>query len=147
MSAITIAQSSKRTTVEAAALLSARLRQKISELVALELNWDGEHARPVNPKVLADVIESLKLLSQQEDGFREPFLAPTFDGFVQMEWREKNRSLDIEAVAVGWSAVGTEIGPNGQRQYHTSEFKRNDSAQLIKFYQWLMGNESIWPLP
>ena len=147
MSTRTIAQSVKRTTVESAASLPAQLRQKINELVALESNWDGEHAQPVNPHVLADVVETLKRLSQRTANFREPFLAPTFDGFVQMEWREKNRSLDIEAVGMGWSAVGTEVGPDSQRQYHTAEFERNDFAQLIKFYSWLCGDELIWPMP
>ena len=146
MSAATIAKSAKRTDAETAASLSAQLRQKINELLTLEPNWDGENAKPVNPQVVADVVETLKRLCQQTDKFREPFLAPTFDGFVQMEWREKTRSLDIEAVNKGWSAVGTEIGPDGRRHYHTAEFARNDFARLTKFYQWLSGKEWIWPL-
>jgi hypothetical protein len=146
MSATTIAQSVKSATVASAASLSAQLRQKINELVALKPDWDGEHAQPVNPHVLSDVVEILSRLSKQTDDFHEPFLAPTFDGFVQMEWREKTRSLDIEAVDKGWSAVGTEIGPDGQRQYHTTEFERNDLARLVKCYKWLSGGELIWPL-
>jgi hypothetical protein len=135
-----------RTSVEAAASLSARLRQKINELFTLESNWDGENAQPVKPHVLADVVETLKRLNQQTDKFHEPFLAPTFDGFVQMEWRENKRSLDIEAVDKGWSAVGTEIGPDGQRRYHTAEFERRDFGQLMNCYRWFSDNESIWPL-
>lgn len=146
MSEITIAESVKRTAVETAASLSAQLRQKINALVALESNWDGEQAKSVKPHVLADVVETLRQLSQRTDKFCEPFLAPTFDGFVQMEWRENNRSLDIEAVDKGWSAVGTEIGPDGQRHYHIGEFERNDFAQLMNCYKWFSGNESIWPL-
>jgi hypothetical protein len=146
MASTTIAQTVRRTTVEKAASLSARLRQKINELSALESNWDEEHAQPVQLHVLADVIEILKLLNQQTDKFCEPFLAPTFDGFVQMEWRESKRSLDIEAVQKGWSAVGTEIASDGQRHYHTAEFARNDFMRLMKCYRWFCGNESIWPL-
>jgi len=141
------AQSVKRTTVERAASLAAQLRQKINELLALESNWDVEHAQPVNPHVLVDVVETLKRLSRQTANFREPYLAPTFEGFVQMEWREKNRSLDLEAVDTGWSAVGTEIGPDTQRQYHTAEFERNDFAQLMKCYAWLCSDQLIWPSP
>jgi hypothetical protein len=147
MSATTLAQSVKRTTVETAASLPAQLRQKVSELLDLKPNWDGEHAQAVKPHVLADVVETLKRLGQQTEEFREPFLAPTFDGSVQMEWREKNRSLDMEAVDAGWSAVGTEIGLDGQRQYHTAEFKRNDFARITKIYQWLTDNDLVWPLP
>jgi hypothetical protein len=146
MSATTIAQSVKRTTVARAASLSAQLRQKINELLALEPNWDGENAKPVKPHVLADVVETLRRLSRQTDGFHEPFLAPTFDGFVQMEWRESKRSLDIEAVDKGWSAVGTEIGPDGQRHYHTAEFEQNDFARLMNCYKWFSGAELVWPL-
>jgi hypothetical protein len=147
MSEITLAESVRRIAVETAASLSDQLRQKINELVSLEPNWDGENAKPVQPRVLADVVETLKRLSQQTAHFREPFLAPTFDGFVQLEGREKNRSLDLEAVNTGWSAVGTELGPDGQRLYHTLEFERNDFAKIIKCYAWLCGNELIWPLP
>jgi hypothetical protein len=147
MSAATIAESAKRTTVETAAALPASLRLKIHELAALEPGWDGERAQPVKTQVLADVVETLKRLSRQTDHFREPFLAPTFDGFVQMEWREDKRSLDIEAVDTGWSAVGTEMGPEGRRQYHTAEFERNNFARLKKFYQWLSGSASLWPSP
>lgn len=145
MSPPTIAESVQRTVVETAASLSIQLRQKINELAALESNWDGEQAKPVKPHVLADVVETLKRLGQQTDVFREPFLAPTFDGFVQMEWREDKRCLDIEAVETGWSAVGTMIGSDGQRVYFTAEFERNDFAQVVNFYQWLYGSELIWP--
>jgi hypothetical protein len=146
MPATTIAQSLKSATVETAAPLSVQLCQKINELVALKPNWDGEQAQAVNPHVIEDVVETLKRLSKQTVDLHEPFLAPTFDGFVQMEWREKTRSLDVEAVEKGWSAVGTEIGPDGQRQYHTAEFERNDFARLVKCYKWLSGGELIWPL-
>jgi hypothetical protein len=146
MSDITIAESVKRTVVETAASFSVQLRQKINGLLALESNWDGEQAKPVNPHVLSDVVETLKQLSQQTDKFHEPFLAPTFDGFVQMEWRENKRSLDIEAVDQGWSAVATEIGPDGQRHYHLAEFERHDFAHLLNCYKWFSGHESIWPL-
>jgi hypothetical protein len=145
MSDITIAESVTRTTVQTAASLSSQLRQNINELISLQPNWDGEHAQPVKPHVLAEVAETLKRVSQQTDKFREPFLAPTFDGFVQMEWREKTRSLDVEAVEMGWSAVGTEIGPDSQRLYHVAEFERNDFAQLMKCYKWFAGDEVIWP--
>jgi hypothetical protein len=143
---LTISESVERATVEGAASLSALLRQKINELLALESNWDGENAKPVKPHVLADMVETLRRLAQQMHDFVEPFLAPTFDGFVQMEWRENKRSLDIEAVDKGWSAVGTEIGPDGERHYHTAEFGRNDFVRLMNCYNWFSGKELIWPL-
>ena len=142
---IGIAESLKGIAVESAKSLSARLDEKINELANLQPNWDGEGAKPVKPHVLADVVETLKRLSRQTVVFHEPFLVPTFDGYLQIEWRKGKRFLDIEAIDKGWSAVGTQIGSRGGRDYFTAEFERNDFAQVLKFYQWLFGDELIWP--
>jgi hypothetical protein len=140
-----IAESLKGLAVNASSSLSPHLRQRISELAALESNWDGEGAKPVKPHVLADAVETLKRLSLLGAAFREPFIAPMFDGFVQLEWHSDKRSLDIEAVDKGWSAVGTLIGAGGNRHYYTGEFERNDFARIANFYQWILGEELIWP--
>ncbi len=140
-----IAESVKEIAFDSSSALSAQLRHRVGELANLKANWDGEGARPVKPHVLADAVETLKRLSLQTSVFREPFLAPTFDGFVQIEWHEEQRRLDLEAVEKGWSAVGTMVGSEDQRHYYTAEFERNDIAQLVKFYQWLLGDELIWP--
>jgi hypothetical protein len=145
ISDLSIAEAVERRTVEAAASLPVQLRDRISELAALEPNWDGEGAKAVKPHVLADVVETLKRLSQRTDEFREPFLAPTFDGFVQMEWREGARDLEIEATEKGWSAVGIMLNRNSERYYYTAELARNDFAQLLRFYQWFSADELIWP--
>ena len=142
---IGIAESLKGIAVESAKSLSARLDEKINVLANLQPNWDGEGAKPVKPHVLADVVETLRRLSRQTDVFHEPFLVPTFDGYLQIEWRKGKRFLDIETVDKGWSAVGTLIGSRGSRHYFTAEFERNDFAQVLKFYQWLFGDELIWP--
>jgi hypothetical protein len=134
-------------TKETAASLPLGLRQKIKELAALEPNWDGEGAKPVKTHVLADMTEMLRRLHQEKPAFQEPFLAPTFDGFVQIEWSGARRSLDVEAVESGWSAVGTVISPDGERLYETGEFEFNDFARLGQCYEWLCGNEMLWPLP
>ena len=125
--------------------LSPSLRQRIAELSGLKPNWDGERAKVIKPHVLADVIETLKRFAQGTDCFREPFLAPTFDGFVQMEWHDKKRSLEIEAVNQGWSCAGAMIGNDGNRHYFTAECERSDFQRLEKFYEWFVGAELIWP--
>jgi hypothetical protein len=140
-----IADSLKELAVAASSSLSPRLRQRITELACLETNWDGEGAKPVKPHVLADAVETLRRLSLLGAAFQEPFVAPTFDGFVQLEWHNDKRSLDIEAVDKGWSAVGTLIGAGGNRHYYTAEFERNDFTRIANFYQWISGDESIWP--
>jgi len=127
------------------AYLSPSLRQRIAELSALEPNWDGERAKAIKSHVLADVTEVLTRFSHRSDAFREPFLVPTFDGFAQMEWHDKKRSLEIEAVAQGWSLVGTAIGSDGERNYYTAECERSDFQTLETAYDWFVGVELIWP--
>jgi hypothetical protein len=125
--------------------LSPSLRQRIAELSRLKPNWDGENAKVVKLHVLADVIETLKRFARRMNGFREPFLAPTFDGLVQMEWHDEKRSLEIEAVDEGWSLAAAMIGNNGQRLYFTAGCERSDFQRLEKFYEWFLGNELIGP--
>ena len=92
----------------------------------------------IKPHVLADVVEALKRLALRAGDFREPFLAPTFDGFVQMEWHDKKRSLEVEAVDQGWSLVGIVGGDDGMQRYLTAECERSDFGKLESFYKWFI---------
>jgi hypothetical protein len=140
-----IADSVNRIVIGRSAVLSPSLRQRIGELSDLEPSWDGETAKPVKAPVLGDIVEFLRRLVQQTSAFREPFVTPTFDGFVQIEWHDKKRSLEIEAVGQGWSVVGSSTDKNGNRLYFDAECERSNFEQLGKFYEWFVGNELIWP--
>ena len=140
-----IADSVNQIAVVRSATLPSALRQRIAELSALNPNWDDAGARAVKSYVLADVVEALKRFAQRTSDFREPFLAPTFDGFVQMEWHDKKRSLEIEAIEQGWSAIGTMVGNDGKRHYFTIECERSNFERLEKFYEWFVGIELLWP--
>lgn len=131
--------------VDRSATLSPSLRQRVADLSKLARNWDGEGAKAIKSYVLADVIEALKRFALQPIAFREPFLAPTFDGFIQMEWHDKKRSLEIEAINQGWSLVGVMTSNDGSRHYFTAECERSDFQKLEKFYEWFAGAELIWP--
>jgi hypothetical protein len=144
---ISIAESVDQIVMGRAAEFSPTLRQRITELLNLKPNWDGEGAKGIKVHVLADVIEGLKRIAGGLDYFREPFLAPTFDGFVQMEWHSERRSLEIEAVDQGWSYVGTVITNDTKRWYLTAVGERSDFQKLKKYYEWYEGSELIWPLP
>ncbi len=137
--------STRRLAVTASASLSHNLEKRIKSLADLRFNWDGEGAEPVKPHILADAVETLKRLGQQNPAFREPFIVPTYSGFLQMEWHHQNRSLELEATEEGWSAVGSLVGVTGEPQYFTVEFDRNNIAQIEKLYQWLSGYH-LWPL-
>ncbi|MEO6181977.1 MAG: hypothetical protein ABIP71_02495 [Verrucomicrobiota bacterium] len=140
-----ISESVNRIMVGRSAALSPSLRKRIGELSDLKPSWDGETAKSVKAPVLGDVVEVLRRLTQCTKNFREPFLAPTFDGFVQIEWHIQKRSLEIEAVSQGWSVVGSMIVADGKRLYFPAECERSDFEQLEKFYEWFAGNELLWP--
>ena len=125
--------------------LSSSLRQRIRELHDLKVNWDGEGAKPVKPIVLANLIEVLKGFLQYPRPFREPFLVPTFEGFVQIEWHDARRSLEIEAVDQGWSLHGTLNGREGNHPFFTGECEWSDIDSLLTFYKWFLGEELLWP--
>lgn len=147
INSVGIADTVKELAIGSSVSLSPQLHLRIKELSELNANWDGEGAKTVKPHVLADVVETLKRLVQRTNNFRDPFLAPSFDGFVQIEWHDKKRSLEIEAVNQGWSVAGTMIGADGKRLYFTASCERSDFGQLQKFYEWFLGNEFIWPSP
>ena len=140
-----IADSVNRIMIGRSATLSPSLRQRVGELSDLEQNWDGEAAKPVKAPVLGDTVEFLRRLFQQTSILREPFLVPTFDGLIQIEWHDKKRSLEIEAVSMGWSVVGSLTNKDNHRLYFEAECERSDFEQLTKFYEWFVGNELIWP--
>ncbi len=125
--------------------LSAQLREKVSRLAQLPENWDGEGARQIKWHILANVVGTLIRLRQGPHQFHEPFVAPTFDGFIQLDWHGDKRSLEVQATDSGWEAVGTSVGADNARQYYTAEFDRNEFGQIKKLYQWFLGDELIWP--
>ncbi|HSU54783.1 MAG TPA: hypothetical protein VLT36_12045, partial [Candidatus Dormibacteraeota bacterium] len=127
------------------ASVSPTLEGRIKSLAALPFDWDGEGAKPVKPRILAHAVETLKRLSQQSRDFREPFIVPTYNGFLQMEWHHQNRSLELEAAEDGWSAVGSLVGATGERQYFTAELEPGNFPQVEKLYDWLSGYD-LWPL-
>lgn len=126
------------------ASLSASLAKSIKEFSELPEGWDGGRAKPIKMDVLNDVVQFLKWLAQQP-GYCEPFVVPTFDGLVQMEWHSEKKSLEIEAVEEGWAVGGTLLRSNGQREYYDADCGRRDFEKLKSFYDWFSGEEPIWP--
>ncbi len=126
---------------------SAKLCQRLGELLNLQAGWDGENAAPPKPEVLANVVSVLVFLKATLPNFREPFLAPTLIGFAQLEWRKDQRSLDVELTSNGWSIVGSERATCGGRLYHEADCARTDINTLVLAYKWLDGTELLWPIP
>jgi len=125
--------------------LSLKVRQRVSELGKLTKGWDGENADPVKAPVLADAVELLSRLKGAFSGPVDPYIVPTFDGHLQIEWHAKQRSLELEAVPNGWNATGTLTAGTGERNYFYAECARTDYAELEQLYDWFVGTELLWP--
>jgi hypothetical protein len=87
------------------------------------------------------------MLEERKQLFRLPFIAPTFDGFIQLEWHDKHRLLEFEGSDTGWSVTGAESIPGSSRKYYSAECGRTDLPKLQTFYDWFVGTELIWPSP
>ena len=126
--------------------LSAKMCQRMVELLSLQPGWDGESALPPKAEVLASTVSLLVFLNAALPKFREPFLAPTIGGFTQLEWHGQKRTLELEAKTDGWSIVGSELSTQRQRIYHEAESARSEIEKLIPAYQWFEGVELLWPI-
>lgn len=140
-----IAESLNHTVFRISADFSPELIQRIINLLSLKDGWDGKGSKAINPAVIADAVDLIRRLSSRTD-YKEPFIAPTFEGFVQIEWSSRNRLLDYEADENGWSIAGTDIEPGNRRDYYNEECGRKDFDALEKFYAWFAGVEMLWPL-
>jgi len=126
--------------------LSAKLCQRLAELLALQPGWDGESAKPPRPEVLAHVVGLLAFMNMTFLSFREPFLTPTIDGFAQLEWHNGQRTLEFEAIPNGWSIVGTQTMARSGKAYHEAEAARFEIERLMAAYRWFEGAELLWPI-
>ena len=125
--------------------LSLPLRGRLEELLRLDDDWDGEGGRPLKRHILVKAADLVKDFAQARGRmFQEPFLAPTFDGFVQLEWESPRRSLEMEATQGGWSVLGAE-GAGPDRRYFVADCRTYDSEKLNRFYDWFVGDELVWP--
>ncbi len=126
--------------------LSAKLGQRLVEMLALRPGWDGESAKPPRPEVLANVVGLLASMNTALPNCREPFLAPTIGGRALLEWHHGRRTLEFEATPDGWSVVGTEMTSRGGKDYHETEADRMETEKLIAAYRWFEGAEVLWPI-
>jgi hypothetical protein len=126
--------------------LSASLHHRVAEFLGLKSGWDGENAKPLKPEVLAGAIGLLVFLKTSLHLFTEPFLAPTIDGFIVMEWHNDKRTLEFEATEAGWSIVGSQDSSNGEKIYHVADVDRGEITKLTAAFGWFDGTELLWPI-
>jgi hypothetical protein len=126
--------------------ISQGLSRQIIELSQLKSGWDGESAIAPRPEALAHTVGLILLLQTALPEFEEPFVVPTIGGFTQLEWNRGHRALEFEATANGWSVVGSETKPSGERIYHEADTARFDVDKLLAAYRWFAGQELLWPI-
>ena len=126
--------------------LSRKLSQRLMELSALKFGWDGENAAASKPEAVAHTVGLILILQSALSEFKEPFVVPTISGFMQLEWHSGQRVLEFEATANGWSIIGYETKPRGERVYHEADTARFDVDKLLAAYHWFTGLELLWPI-
>lgn len=124
-------------------VFSTTLSSRMRELMALPAGWDGERARPVRMEAVLSVIELLQTLADYSD-FKLPFVAPTFEGYLLLDWTSELRTLELEAERDGWSIVGT-LNANTQKKDYFSATIRGDPSNVLKYYRWFKGDLDVWP--
>lgn len=78
----------------------AAIRQRLDALAALQQDWDTYGAPPIDRRSL-EAAESLTLrgaraLERHGRALPSPFIAPTTQGTVQLEWQVEARALEVE---------------------------------------------------
>lgn len=119
-------------------MLSTEVVGRLTELSALQANWDGYGAPAPTPWTLAIARESLHLIAGAFPwALDELFLAPAVDGGMRLEWMvDSGRELMV--------AIPPE--PSGQVEFYRSDEARHfeedgheaDLAKLPEMLNWLV---------
>jgi len=124
--------------------ISPEVAAKARELLSLDAGWDGEDAKPVRAEALARVIMVLGILKRARAGFVPPFIAPTFEGSVLLDWVGPSRTLELEPKGTGWSVVGTVTSRSSKKEY-LSAYCDQDETRLLRYYEWFRDELLLWP--
>lgn len=133
-------------------LLSSLLLAKVAELERLPKGWDsrGTARAPLPVSLFACVTACQRLaewsLQSWQSSFQEPFLAPNFDGCVQMEWNSPERALEIEAGEDRWLIAGAVKPRVGDPEFFEGEALLQEDSAVTLCYQWFKGLRGGWPL-
>lgn len=125
-------------------ILPDSVSRRLNELRSLKDNWDGEGASPAKPEAYARVTGVLIWLSHVVSDFRFPFIAPTVNGYAQLEWHGKKRELEVEATDEGWSLLGTDFQAQGP-EYHEKQLEFTEQSKILAAYHWLTKDDTPWP--
>jgi hypothetical protein len=124
--------------------LSCELAGRLNDLSLLVDGWDEGDALQINAKAVEAARSVLRQLSLVRP-FQGPSIVPTFDGFLQLEWHNTTRSLELEYTPEMWSILGVASVNTGRPIYNTASVPLTQAADLERYYIWFSTNELIWP--
>jgi len=127
-----------------ARLISADLASRLQELIDLPEDWDGDHAKAIQLAAVEQTISLLKKLQQSHAAFCLPFIAPTFEGNLLLDWTSTQRTLEVESEAGSWSIVGTKMMNDGSKEYFSASTVQDETG-MLEYYKWFCGDLQTWP--
>lgn len=71
------------------------IRIQIGELVLLQEGWDSSVASAISTEAIRVAIECVDLLAEVVQGLRRPFVSPTANGGVNLEWHGIGAHFDL----------------------------------------------------
>ena len=129
--------------------LPVPLERALGDLKRLGAGWDDEEAHPIHPRALMATRTLLSAMLSAQISLREPVLVPTADGAVQVEWHEKDRSLEFDFLDSEWVALGVELDARGRTiSRFSGTFTSEDTLTPAGCYAWFVRREprrAPWP--
>lgn len=84
------------------------VRVQIKELLLLDEAWDGAVASPIDSAAVDWAVQVVTLLNQHIKGLRRPYVSPTANGGVNLEWHAANAHFDITVEDEVWVYAAAE---------------------------------------
>jgi hypothetical protein len=105
---------------EKSAPMPPELSERLNRLATLPQNWDSYGAVPMHPKTMNRVRSVLlEILALGGEGLPLPFIAPSPDGGIELEWKttsNKELMLDIPPVEGHMAFLLVEPTDSGDEQ-------------------------------
>ena len=115
-------------------------RTRISGLACLKPGWDSYGADPIAPESIA---AALKLLNEAERRqLPSPWVCPTPDGGVQLEWWVGSRGFEVEAQAGedDFDCLSINKKEAGNGRYHE---RREALEGVLAAVPWVYAEEVV----
>ncbi|MFH9498861.1 hypothetical protein ACH4L9_25860 [Streptomyces globisporus] len=113
-------------------------RQKVAELAALPVGWDGEEAPPSSSAACTRILRLLRATTSQASVY--PTLVTDYEGGISAEWRagKQKAAIEIDAAGEAYLYVTNQQGdelladqlPMGQEAYALIRIFRHELSEM-----------------